>query len=271
MAGQSTRKHNQKKGHGHQRKQTWPPPIPFTKPEETSGGEERAKETEDNLRPYKLKLRNGGEDEDSTYTLYIRQFEFDDNERNPEDWCVWRTAMDGLFSALGYSEDQTEDRQQLFYANLGPLAQEAWQGFVTKRFGKENVEPSNDDTTNNIVGEENVDATTDGEVDQREECKKKKKRKKKEIEIREKDNYQRRKTVALAQVLNDMALEIFTDGERAARLQRKYLCHMGLMMDGIRVETFIRRLKQISNYLPYFPMRLVNGRLVQPEPFRRTP
>jgi hypothetical protein len=105
-------------------------------------------------------------------------------------------------------------------------------------------------------------------VDQREECKKKKKKKKKkkEEEIRAKDNYQRRKTVALAQVLNDMALEIFTDGERVARLQRKYLCHTGLMIDGIRVDTFIRRLKQISHYLPYFPMRLVDGRLVQLEP-----
>jgi hypothetical protein len=86
-----------------------------------------------------------------------------------------------------------------------------------------------------------------------------------EEEIRAKDNYQRPKTVALAQVLNDMALEFFTNGERAARLQR---CHTGLMMDGIRVETFIRQLEQISNDLPCFPMRLVNGRLVQPEPIR---
>jgi hypothetical protein len=76
----------------------------------------------------------------------------------------------------------------------------------------------------------------------------------------------KRKMMALEQVLNDMAMKIFPYGERAARLQTKYLCNMGLTMNGMDVTAFARRLEQLSSYLPYFPMRLVNGKPVKPEP-----
>jgi hypothetical protein len=72
--------------------------------------------------------------------------------------------------------------------------------------------------------------------------------------------------MALEHVLNDMALKIFTDGERSARLQKKHLCRMGLTMRGMDVAAFARRLQQISSYMPYFPMRRVEGKLVKAEP-----
>jgi hypothetical protein len=61
-------------------------------------------------------------------------------------------------------------------------------------------------------------------------------------------------------------MKIFPYGERAARLQNKYLCNMGLTMNGMDVTAFARRLEQLSSYLPYFPIRLVNGKPVKPEP-----
>ena len=39
-------------------------------------------------------------------------------------------------------------------------------------------------------------------------------------------------------------------------------------MSGMDVTMFARRLEQISSYLPYFPMRLVDVELVKAEPIK---
>jgi hypothetical protein len=86
------------------------------------------------------------------------------------------------------------------------------------------------------------------------------------LKAKEDSRTAKRKMVALERVLNDMAMKIFPYGERAARLQKKYLCNMGLTMNGMDVTAFARRLEQLSSYQPYFPMRLVSGKPVKPEP-----
>jgi hypothetical protein len=123
MAGQSTLRHGQHASNLQTKKQAWLPSIPFFNDED--------KTTEDD------ELRPGIEDDDNHYTLTIRQFEYSSSGKDPERWCSWRMAMDGLFNSLGVHEDSPEERKNLFYSNLGPLAQSDWQRMTEKRFAPE--------------------------------------------------------------------------------------------------------------------------------------
>jgi hypothetical protein len=315
MGSQSTLRNAKSNHKGQAKKQVWTPSISFFKTE----GKDNKNDDKSlpDKRSYKLKLRPHREDDDATYTVYIQPFEYQSQKRDPEVWCTWRTAIDGLRKTMNVSEEDTEELQKLFYSNLGPQAQADWQRFANARLTPEALaaleledltlsDPTDDAESNSTqsgkipkktkkkvvepkVAEEDSssssssssssdseEASGDGEPTEKKETTKQptkrsqlgripKKPKKKAVDpmVAEKDN--RRRRVALDLVLNDMAMKIFPDGERSARLQKKYLCNMGLSMNGMEVTAFARRLQQLSSYLPYFPMRLVGGKLKKPE------
>jgi hypothetical protein len=97
MAGQSTHRRSTK-GNGQLKKQAWNPSIPFFKEEKAGTTEEEDRSSGlEKRRSCKLKLRpSRDDDDDNHYTLYIRQFEYNSTSTDPEAWCFWRSALEGL-------------------------------------------------------------------------------------------------------------------------------------------------------------------------------
>jgi hypothetical protein len=74
-------------------------------------------------RSYKLKLRPYRDDDDNHYTLYVRQFQCNNTSTDPEAWCFWRSALEGLRKTIGIGDEEPEELQNLLYSDLGHLAQ----------------------------------------------------------------------------------------------------------------------------------------------------
>ena len=135
MGSQSTLRNAKSNNKGQAKKQVWTPSIAFFK---TEGKETKIDDKSlPDKRSYKLKLRPHREDDDATYTVYIQPFEYQSQKKDPEVWCTWRTAIDGLRKTMNVSEEDTEELQKLFYSNLGPQAQADWQRFANARLTPE--------------------------------------------------------------------------------------------------------------------------------------
>jgi hypothetical protein len=79
---------------------------------------------------YKLKLRPYRDDDNIHYTLYVRQFEYNNTSTDPEAWCFWRSVR----KTIGIGVEEPEELQNLLYSKIGPIAQADWQRFTLKCF-----------------------------------------------------------------------------------------------------------------------------------------
>jgi hypothetical protein len=148
----------------------------------------------------------------------------------PEQYCKWRQAMKNLFAKRGCSDAATNHAQQL------KLYRGALDGIALEAFN----------AAYDLREEE------DGNRQQADP-----------------NDPQRGAAVVLAQALNDMALQAFDGREDAAITQRHYLTHH-IPIKPMDIRQWSDRLRELSNWLKYFPITTEAIRDVQPATFPQT-
>ena len=78
--------------------------------------------------------------------------------------------MDGLRKAMNVKDEDTEELQNLYYSNLGPLAQADWQRYTNTRFAPESLatielEPSKQERGSSDDSSDGGDEETPTELD----------------------------------------------------------------------------------------------------------